>query len=112
MVQSAVGGELVERDRRARLGIAASEGKRRDARLDHRPHAHGARLERDVDLGADQPVGTEPPRGAAQRQEFGMSGRIVRADRLVAGPRQHLAAGDDHGADRHFAAALRALCLG
>jgi len=112
VIQAMVLTKTVERDRGAGLGIAAGEGERGDARLDHRPHAHGARLERDVDLGADQPVGAEPPRGTAQHQDLGMSRRIVGADRLVAGACQHFAAGDDHGADRHFAAAPRALRLG
>ena len=104
VIQTPIARQLVERDYRSRLGIAAAEGERRDARLDHRAHTHRAWLERHVDLGVGETRQTEPSRRATKRQHLGVSGWILRAQRLVVRVCNDPTADDHDRADGYFAA--------
>ena len=74
--------------------------------------AHGARLERHIEIAIDKPLAAELGASRADRKQLGMSGRIAGAKRPVAGARQHLAfRAHHHGADRDLAARARGLSL-
>jgi len=53
--------------------------------------AHGARLERDVEIAVDKPLAAKPGTSLTDGEELGMRGRIVKLKRAVAGFCQHLA---------------------
>ena len=75
--------------------------------------AHGAGFERYVETGVLQPFGAEPLRGIADRQQFGMRGRIVQPFDQVVRPRQNPPVRiRQHRADRHLAGCGRSLGLG
>ena len=88
---------------RAALGIGRGVIQPGDARVDNRARAHGARLERDPQLAAFQPLVTKRQGGGANRRDLGMRGRIVRPARRVAAFADHNAILDHHRADRHHA---------
>ena len=75
--------------------------------------AHGARLERDVEIAIDEPLAAEPGASLADGEELGMGGRIAKLKRAVAGFGQHLAGrAHHHGADGNLAQKVRGLGLG
>ena len=47
--------------------------------------AHGARLERDIEVAIDEPLAAKPGAGLANGEQLGMGGRIVKLKRAVAG---------------------------
>ena len=69
-----------------------------------RAGAHRARLERDVEVAADQPFGAKLRRGLADHEHFGMGGRIGELARAIAGARDHRSGANERGADRRLAA--------
>ena len=71
--------------------------------MEHRTAAHGAGLQRDVQLAAVQPVIAQGLRGGAQRSDFRVGGGIVAAHRGVSPDADHLPVANDHGPDGHFA---------
>ena len=74
--------------------------RRRDGR-----RTHGARLQRDGEGAADQPLAAQRRTGGADRQHLGMGGRVVELAGAIAGLRQHLAGCVCHyRAHRHFVA--------
>ncbi len=71
-----------------------------DPGVDHRPHTHLARLDGNVERRAGQPVIRQTCRRLPQRDDFGVGGRIVAADRLVEPGSHDRRAEDDDSADR------------
>ena len=84
-----------------RVGRAVIEPA--DAGERHRAGAHGARLERHIEVAGCEPLGTEQARGRADRHHLGVRGRIGLHQCAVAGPRHHRAVMDDDATDRHLA---------
>ncbi len=75
--------------------------------------AHGARLQRDIQIAAGQALGFQPRRRRTDGQHLGMGRRIGQLQRSVAGPGQHLAASPGHHRPyRHLAARRCRPCLG
>jgi hypothetical protein len=87
---------------RAAFRIGGPVIKPADARKRDGARAHRARLERDVEIAIDQPLGTERRAGGADGDDLGMGGRVMVDERAIAG------AGDD-GAVMHNDAADRNL---
>ncbi len=74
-----------------------------DPGVDHRPEAHRARFEGDVEGGAADPVVGRGAAGTAQGDNFGVSGRVVRRDRPIAARTENLTGTDHDRPDRHLA---------
>ena len=88
---------------RAALGIGRAVVKPPDAGKRDRRHAHGAGLERHIEVAIGQPLGAERFAGGADREQFGVGGRVPVRQGAVAGFGDHRAVADDHAADRDFA---------
>ena len=58
--------------------------------------AHGAGLERDIEIAAGEPLAAELGAGLPDGDELGVCGRVVELKRAVAGACQHLARGAHH----------------
>ena len=97
---------------RAALRIGRAVVEPPDARERNRGRAHGAGLERHVEIAVGQPLGAERGGGLPDRQHLGMRGRIAVAQGAVAGARDHGAVAHDHAADRHLVGGLRRRRLG
>jgi len=84
-----------------------------DARKGDRSRAHGAGLERDIEIAIIEPGHPAQDRAGANDQHLRMGGRVVLRLDPVAGCRQHRAGRgiDEHGADRHLACRGGALGL-
>ncbi len=70
----------------------------------NRPGAHGAGLERHIKVAAGQSLVAHKPGGGADRQDFGVGGRVVVFHRAIAGGGDDFSVPDDAGADRRLAA--------
>ena len=90
---------------RAALGIARAVIEPADTGEGQRRGAHGARLQRDIGIAIGEAFGAERGGGLAQRQHFGMGGRVVIGERAVVGAGDDPRGGPlrDHAADRHVA---------
>ena len=95
---------------RSHLRIDGAEIEPADSRKGGGGGTHGARLERDVKIAADQPLGAKCHGSFTDHQQLGMSGRILKFDRAVAGGRHYLSrdVGNER-ADRNLAAGSSAL---
>ena len=97
----------------AALGIGGAEVEPADARKRDGRRAHRAGLQRDVEVGAVEPLRPLRRAGLADRQHLGMRRGIGQLARAVAGAGQHAAVGaHHHRADRHLAARAGGLGLG
>jgi len=88
-------------------GVRSSENAAVDPRLNHRSQAHDARLERDVEDRADEPMVSQESGRFAQDEHLGMSRGIFSGHGGVPGARHDLASGHEQGADRHLSLAGR-----
>ena len=89
---------------RAAFGIGRAEIEAADAGEGDRGGAHGAGLERDIEVAIGEPLAAELGAGGADGEQLGMRGRVAHGEGAVAGGCEHLAIGaHHHGADRHFA---------
>src|SRR5262249_23820049 len=88
---------------RAALGIGGAVIDPSDAGERDRRRAHGAGLERHVEIAVGQPLAAQRLRRAADRHHLGMRGRIAIGKRAIAGLRDQIAVAHDHAADRHLA---------
>ena len=88
---------------RAALRVGGAVVEPPDAGERHRRGAHGAGLERHIEIAVGQPFGAERGGGLADRDHLRMGGRVAVGERAVAGLRDHLAVADDDAADRHLA---------
>ena len=85
------------------FGSAAAIHQPVNARVDHRPRAHRARLQGHVKRDAVQPIIPQRRRRAAQRNNLRMRGGIVCAQNAILSPRNDFAVVHGHRANRHFA---------
>ena len=91
---------------RAALGVGSAIIEAANPSERQRGRAHGAGLERDIDIATVETLGAEEPlSGSADRDHFGMRGGVAVGNRAIAGPRNHLLAPHQNTADRHLAAA-------
>src|SRR5262249_6559395 len=72
-----------------------------------RRRAHGAGLERDIEIALGKPLAAQRLRRRADRHHLRMRRRVSLRERPVAGLRDHLAVADDDAADRHLAGLTR-----
>ena len=94
---------------RAALRVGRGVIEPAQPRVADRAGAHRARLERDVEIAVGQPVLAELARAAgAERDHFGVGGRVGVAARAIAGAGDHLAVARQRRADRRLAAASAA----
>ena len=111
-----VAGRLREEARavldRAALRVVGREIEAADAGERDRARAHRTRLERHVEVAADEAVVAFRARGLAQSHHLGMRRRIAVAAGGVAGGGDDRAVADDDGADRHLACSGRPPGLG
>src|SRR6187399_1575813 len=84
------------------LGVGRAEDDSRDAGVQHGAHAHGAGLERHVELATGEPVVAQAGGRLAQGDDLGVGGGIGGADRPVPPAPDDLAVLDDDGADRNL----------
>src|SRR5450759_2309011 len=89
---------------RAGLGLGRAVDEPRDPRVDHRPHAHLAGLDRHIQRRAGQSIVARLLPRLPQRDDLRVRRRIVQADGLVESPAQDLAVHDEDRTDRHFTA--------
>ncbi len=68
----------------------------------YRPSAHGAGLERDIEIAIDKPVGLQCRRSGADSQQFGMGGGVGVLAHPVAAGSNNGSIPDDDRANRHF----------
>lgn len=87
----------------AGFGIVCAVDEAGDARLNHGTGAHGAGLDGDVEVGAEEAVSSDRVCGFAEHDNFGVRGGVAIRDRAVAGARDDSSKGDDDGADGDFA---------
>ena len=73
--------------------------------------AHGAGLERDVEVAVDEPLAAERLGRAPDRHHLGMRGRIAVGQSATAGLRDDIAVAHDDAADRHLAGRRRGMRL-
>src|SRR5580704_5779028 len=88
---------------RAALGVGGAVIEPPDPRERDRAGAHGAWLERDVEVAIDQPLGADPLGGLPDRQNLRMRGRIAVGQGPVTGGGDDLVIPDNHASDRNFA---------
>lgn len=69
----------------AALGVFGPVDEARDTGLDHRPGAHAAGFDGDVQGGVGEAVVAEEPGGFAKDDDFGVGGWIVVANGAIAG---------------------------
>ena len=91
--------------------VAGAENHGADAGVYQCAGAHRARLQRDVERSVFEAVIGEFLSGLAQRQNFGVRGRIVNTDRRIGTAPDNLVPDDDNGANGHLALFLRAVRL-
>ncbi len=89
---------------RAALRIPGAEVQPPDAREGDRPRAHGAGLQRHVEIAAHQPLRADGLRSGANRQHLGVGGGVAILNGAVARSGQHGPFQRHHGADGRFAA--------
>src|SRR3546814_2618490 len=75
----------------------------RDSRVGDRAGAHRAGFERDIEVAAVEPFIAKLGRRHANRDDFGVRGRVVRFARAIVTFGDNRAILDDHRADGHFA---------
>ena len=83
--------------------------KAADAGMNRRSRAHGARLNCSKQLAVAEPVVTEASSHLAQRDDFGMSGRIAIGEVAVPSSPHHAPGAHHDCSHRHFARLQRAL---
>ena len=88
---------------RAALGVGRAVIEPPDPRKRDRPRTHRARLQRDIKIAIDQPLGPDRLGGLPDRQNFGMRGRIAVGQRAVAGRGDDLVTADNDASDRDLA---------
>src|SRR5690349_13679564 len=72
MIQSGIVGDPEQGFDRAGLGVARAVDEASDARVDERPGAHRARLERDVERATLEPPGAQSLGGSPDGDDLGM----------------------------------------
>src|SRR2546429_1031151 len=103
VVESLVPDKVPEGAREPCLGIGGAVDEPLDPSQDHRPGAHGAGPERDVQRAAVQPPGPHAVGCLPHGQDLGMGRGVLEPLPLVSGRRHDLLAANHHRTDRHVA---------
>lgn len=90
-------------DHRPAFRIIRAVVKPPDAGVGNRPGTHRARLERHPKVAPIEPIAVKHAGRGANRQNFGMCGRITQPPGCVCRARDHLAIAGDDGTHGHFA---------
>ncbi len=96
---------------RAALGVGRAVIEAADARKRDRSRAHGAGLERDVEVAVDQPFAAERRGGLPQGHDLGMGGGVAIGERAITGLRDQVTVAGDHAADWNLAGGGRRMRL-
>ena len=102
MVETRVGGEIVEGAGSAGFGIGDGVDQAAYAGSMEGASAHGAGLEGTVEGAAGEAPALHTDSGAAEGEEFGMGGGVLCGLTFVVGNSQDLLSSSDHGADRNL----------
>src|SRR3546814_2894961 len=95
--------DVCSSDLRTALRIVGAVIEARDAGVGDRARAHRAGLQRHIEVAAVEALVAELRGGGANRDDFGVRGRIVRFARAVVAFGDELPALDHDRADRHLA---------
>ena len=85
------------------LGVARRPHHAGHPGVRYRARAHRAGFQGREEVGADEPVVADSPRGRAERDDFGVGGGVGVAQGAVAAFADDFAVEDDHGTDGDFA---------
>src|SRR5580700_4367907 len=107
MVEPRMGKDFETGAHRAALWVVGAVHKARYARLDHRPGAHDAGLDGDIQRGVGEAVVAEQARGFAKDDDFRVRGWIIFADGAVAGTSKDLVTVDNDRADWNYPSGSR-----
>ena len=80
--------------------------------MDHGSCAHGARLKRDIERAAGEPIVAKSSSGCAERDDFSMGCWIHVAEDAILAAGDDGTVADDNRADGHLATLSRQPCLG
>lgn len=111
-------GRLIEKARavnhRATLRVLGAKDQAADAGVADRPRAHRTGLQRDHQRQPRKPIVADPRGSRAERQDFGVRGRVMIGDRRITGTRNDLSRGriEHDRADRRLAPRGGGLRLG
>jgi len=97
-----MGRNIHQRPDCAGFGVARAEHQSADATVHHRPRAHNAGFEGDIQGGIQQTVVLQHHAALAQRHDFRMSGGIVSANGAVPPFADDAIVLHQYRADRHF----------
>ena len=89
---------------RAAFGIGGAVIEPADTGECDRAGAHGAGLERDIEVAIVEAFGVQPVRRLTDGDHFGMGGQIPLGERAIAGTHDDLAVTHNDATDRHLAA--------
>lgn len=103
MVEARVGKDFKAGADGATLRIVGAVDQARDTRLDDGARAHAARLDGDVKRGAGETIVAEKAGGLAKRDDFGVGGGIIVANRAIARTDEDFTVVDEHGANGNLA---------
>jgi len=91
----------------AGLRVTRAEHDTPEPRMQDRPGAHRARLDRRVNINARQPVVSQLPGGLAKSNDFSVSCGIAVGTRTISGNSDEFVLANDASADGHLAVCLR-----
>ena len=111
MIQPRAGQYLEARSKRSALWIIGSIHQPSHTCLNHRPGAHRAWFQRNVEDRIRHPVISQHARPLAQHYYFRMCRRVAVANRPVSRSRQYPFFANQYRPDRHFSCLRRSACL-
>ena len=103
MVEARVRGEIRHATEGTTLRIPAAEHHAPQAGVEYGADAHQARLDGHVQVCVHEAVVADGRRGRAQRQDLGVSGRVLQSNGGVASTTELEPVSDHHRSDRHLA---------
>src|SRR6266404_4828625 len=103
MIEPRVGEDFEAGTNRAALRVVAAVHEPRNARLNHGPGAHAARLDGNVERGAGKAVIAQYAGRFAQHDHLGVGRRVAVANGAIARARDDFAFVGHDGSDWHFA---------
>lgn len=102
MVQRRIGEEIDHTAAGASFGIGSTPDDPPDSSVLDRARAHGAGLQRHIEITARQAVIAQRLSGRPHGLDFGMRGRVMQADRVIEPTSNHRAVSNHNRTDWHF----------
>jgi len=96
---------------RTSLGIGRAKIKPANSRKRHRGCAHGARLQRYIEIAVRQPFTAKRRCSSANSDEFCMRRRVSIGNRTIASPGNNCPVAHNGAADRHLAPCRGGACF-